>query len=128
MENTRQSGYCDICGRGYANIAQHRHTKKHQENAGKLQQVQDPDIKFVDDPETEPETVSADRIQIIDGVPKEEKSTVKEILDVAFSEQFMPISLSILTAIADRLNNKHNPEVDKTGKIYTQAGELIDDF
>jgi len=132
-------GYCDICKREYANIYQHKQTARHKELAENSNKTED-NIEIVNDqedtipeepedntPDKEPAT-AANTIQIIDGEPKKEKNTVEQIMEVAFSEQFAPITTSLLTALMERVTNQHNPQQKKGNVTYTQAGVEIEDF
>jgi hypothetical protein len=132
-------GYCEVCQKEYSNIYQHQQTKKHKDMEARVNNEQlgqtgiEEDsnvVRVEDEPEVQPqkEAETDTRIQIIDGEPKKEKSTIKEIMEVAFSEQFAPITMSLLNAAVERLQGTHNPERKKGNITYTQAGEEIEDF
>jgi hypothetical protein len=132
-------GYCEVCQKEYSNIYQHQQTKKHKdmevrvnnEQLGQTGIEEDSNVVRVEDePEVQPqkEAETDTKIQIIDGEPKKEKSTINEIMEVAFSEQFAPITMSLLNAAVERLQGTHNPERKKGNITYTQAGEEIEDF
>jgi hypothetical protein len=132
-------GYCEVCQKEYSNIYQHQQTKKHKDMEARVNNEQlgqtgiEEDsnvVRVEDEPEVQPqkEAETDTRIQIIDGEPKKEKSTINEIMEVAFSEQFAPITMSLLNAAVERLQGTHNPERKKGNITYTQAGEEIEDF
>jgi hypothetical protein len=136
---TVHKGYCEVCQREYSNIYQHYGTKKHKDMEAKVNNEQlgqtgiEEDsnvVRVEDEPEVQPqkEAETDTKIQIIDGEPKKEKSTINEIMEVAFSEQFAPITMSLLNAAVERLQGTHNPERKKGNITYTQAGEEIEDF
>jgi len=134
-------GYCEVCQKEYSNIYQHRQTKKHKdievrinnepEKANNIETDNDV-IKVedgsIDDEQNNNVSPEETKIQIIDEEPKKEKSTINEIMEVAFSEQFAPITMSLLNAVVERLQGTHNPERKKGNITYTQAGEEIEDF
>jgi hypothetical protein len=132
-------GYCEVCQKEYSNIYQHQQTKKHKDMEARVNNEQlgptgiEEDsnvVRVEDEPEVQPqkEAETDTKIQIIDGEPKKEKSTINEIMEVAFSEQFAPITMSLLNAAVERLQGTHNPERKKGNITYTQAGEEIEDF
>jgi len=136
-------GYCEVCQKEYSNIYQHQQTKKHKDMEARINNEPekannietDNDVIKVEDGSMDDEqnnNVSPEetdtKIQIIDGEPKKEKSTINEIMEVAFSEQFAPITMSLLNAAVERLQGTHNPERKKGNITYTQAGEEIEDF
>ena len=142
---TSQKGYCKVCQKEYANIYQHYGTKRHREMEARINNEHketdnietDNDVIKVEggsmgdeqDNTVSPKDTETDtRIQIIDGEPKKEKSTINEIMEVAFSEQFAPITMSLLNAVVERLQGTHNPERKKGNITYTQAGEEVEDF
>jgi preprotein translocase subunit SecD len=132
-------GYCEVCQKEYSNIYQHQQTKKQKDMEARVNNEQlgqtgiEEDsnvVRVEDEPEVQPqkEAETDTKIQIIDGEPKKEKSTINEIMEVAFSEQFAPITMSLLNAAVERLQGTHNPERKKGNITYTQAGEEIEDF
>ena len=138
---TSQKGYCKVCQKEYANIYQHYGTKRHREMEARINNEHketdnienDNDVIKVEGDKLDDKqdnTVSPEKtqIQIIDGEPKKEKSTINEIMEVAFSEQFAPITMSLLNAAVERLQGTHNPERKKGNITYTQAGEEVEDF
>lgn len=136
-------GYCEVCKKEYSNIYQHQQTKKHKdmverfnnepeeadniENDNDVIKIEDGSMGNEQDNTVSPKETDT-KIQIIDGEPKKEKSAINEIMEVAFSEQFAPITMSLINAAVDRLQGKHNPERKKGNITYTQAGEEIEDF
>ena len=66
-------------------------------------------------------------IKIIDGTVKESKSAIKEIVEIATSEQFMPITMSLLQGLAN-LANGHLNKQESRGMIKTQGGLEFEDF
>jgi hypothetical protein len=46
-------------------------------------------------------------------------------MDVAFSEQFAPITMSILDAIVKRVTNQHNPEQKEGKYVISVSGAKI---
>jgi hypothetical protein len=135
--------YCDVCGREYNNIHQHYKTKKHQNAMARVQKsdidhtdienneniITPEKIDVVEEEENEKleekEKTTTGTIQIIDGNTKPQKSTVQQIMDVAFSEQFAPITMSILDAIVKRVTNQHNPEQEEGKYVISVSGAKI---
>jgi hypothetical protein len=135
-------GYCEICQREYNNIHQHYKTKKHAnavaaiesgENSiennkniitpGTIDNIPIQEIKNDDDDigNKQPNT-----IQIIDSnTNKPQKSTVQEIMDIAFSEQFAPITMSLIDAVVKRATNQHNPEQEEGKYVISVSGAKI---
>ena len=137
-------GYCEVCGREYSNIHQHYKTKKHQNAVAEAEKsnVENTDsienneniitpekINGVEVQENENEEIpknTTGTIQIIDSnTNKPQKSTVQEIIDIAFSEQFAPITMSVLDAIVKRATNQHNPEQEEGKYVISVSGAKI---
>jgi hypothetical protein len=65
-------------------------------------------------------------IQIIDSnTGKKQPSGLDRLLDVVFSEQFAPITFSILDGIAKRLNGTANNEQSEGNFVTTVSGAVI---
>jgi hypothetical protein len=65
-------------------------------------------------------------IQIIDSnTGKKQPSGLDRLLDVVFSEQFAPITMSILDAIVKRVTNQHNPEQEEGKYVISVSGAKI---
>lgn len=135
--------FCELCGREYSNIHQHYKTKKHQNAAASAEKSDDSienneniitpekignilieEVKDDDDDDIGNKQPNA--IQIIDSnTNKQQKSTVQEIIDVAFSEHFAPITMSIIDAIVKRVTNQHNPEQEEGKYVISVSGAKI---
>lgn len=144
MSNNVQR-YCELCGRVYSNIHQHYKTKKHQNAAASAEKSDDDSTDSIENNENiitpekindvevqeneeieEIEKTTTGTIQIIDSnTNKPQKSTVQEIMDIAFSDQFAPITMSILDAILKRVTNQHNPEQEEGNLVTTVSGAVI---
>jgi hypothetical protein len=139
-------GYCEICNNEYANIYQHRQTQRHkdreslinesrgQEETKNISGIIEPENNTIEQEEEtnesqeeqirEPEQRST--IQIIDSnTNKPSKNIIEKALDIAFSEQYAPITVSILNGVAERFNNTHNPEQKAGNIIKTVSGAEI---
>jgi hypothetical protein len=46
-------------------------------------------------------------------------------MDIAFSEQFAPITMSIVDAIVKRATNQHNPEQEDGKYVISVSGAKI---
>lgn len=133
--------YCEICRREYNNIHQHYKTKKHANAVAAIENSEN-SIENNENIIT-PETIGDipieeiendddignkhhDTIQIIDSnTNKPQKSTIQEIMDIAFSEQFAPITMSILDAVVKRATNQHNPEQEDGKYVISVSGAKI---
>jgi hypothetical protein len=129
---TAQEGYCDVCQRHYANLWQHKQTDRHKQLAAEAEDNNnDDEVEYIevdnnnDDDKTETKSTT---VQIIEGTPEPQKSLAKELMDIALSEQFAPITFSILDAAVKRLQGTHNPEQKRGNITYNQAGQEIEDF
>jgi hypothetical protein len=136
-------GYCEVCGREYSNIHQHYKTKKHAnavaaiESGGNsienneniitpetIDNIPIEEIKNDDDDDIGNKQHNA--IQIIDSnTSKQQKSSIQEIMDIAFSEQFAPITMSILDGLVKRVTNQHNPEQEDGKYVISVSGAKI---
>lgn len=83
-------------------------------------------VEVEENEELEEKEKTTGTIQIIDSsTNKPQKSTVQQIMDVAFSEQFAPITMSILDAIVKRVTNQHNPEQEEGKYVLSVSGAKI---
>ena len=142
------SGYCDICERQYANIAEHRKSKKHLKKVKELEdekstvnnkQGQDTPPQAYEnqnssnqDAETGGEVENITReyaIQIIDSANEKseksvpEKSGAEKVADFFFSEQMAPITTSILEALALALQGRANNQTQQGNVVKTISGQ-----
>lgn len=127
--NGKNAGYCEICGQQYGNLNQHTKTKKHIANAKELAKPEAdvkedlPEVKE-DLPEVKNEVPEKYQIQIIGNESKKEKSGLDRLLDTAFSEQYAPITMSLLNNVAlilqSRLGAGTQPQ--QTGAIVELVG------
>lgn len=141
MSNNVQR-YCEICGREYNNIHQHYKTKKHQnamasaeksndDNTDSRENIITPekinDVEVQENEEIEEiEKTTTGTIQIIDSnTGKKQPSGLDRFLEIAFSEQFAPITLSIMDGIAKRLSGSANNEVEEGNLVKTVSGAVI---
>ena len=136
MTRNRNQGYCAVCDKEYANLYQHNRTQGHKERASKQEAKQDDTVTYI---ETDPSITTSNNsgvgnvvetehsIKIIDGTAKENKSVVKEIVEIATSEQFMPITMALLQGLAN-LANGHLNKQESAGMIKTQGGLEHEDF
>jgi hypothetical protein len=135
-------GYCEVCGREYSNIHQHYKTKKHanavaaiesgensienNENIITPETIDNIPIEEIKNDDDDIGNKQLNAIQIIDSnTNKPQKSTIKEIMDIAFSEQFAPVTMSILDAIVKRATNQHNPEQEDGKYVISVSGAKI---
>jgi hypothetical protein len=135
-------GYCEVCGREYNNIHQHYKTKKHvnavaaieskensienNENIITPETIDNIPIEEIKNDDDDIGNKQHNAIQIIDSnTNKPQKSSVQEIMDIAFSEQFAPITMSILDAIVKRTTNQHNPEQEEGKYVISVSGAKI---
>jgi hypothetical protein len=136
-------GYCEVCGREYSNIHQHYKTKKHANAVAAIESEENSienneniitpetidnipieEIKNDDDDDIGNKQHNA--IQIIDSnTSKQQKSSIQEIMDIAFSEQFAPITMSILDGLVKRVTNQHNPEQEDGKYVISVSGAKI---
>ena len=136
MTRNRNKGFCTVCDKEYANLYQHNRTQGHKERASK----QEMNINVVENDSSittsnnssmgnmdEAKDLTEHSIKIIDGTVKESKSVVKEIVEIATSEQFMPITISLLQGIANLVNGHLNKQ-ESSGMIRTQGGLEREDF
>ena len=140
MTRNRNKGFCTVCDREYANLYQHNRTRGHKERASKQESKQDDTIAYIENDSSittsnnssmgnmdETQNLTEHSIKIIDGTVKESKSIVKEIVEIATSEQFMPITLSLLQGLANLVNGHLNTQ-ESRGMIKTQGGLEREDF
>ena len=140
MTRNRNKGFCTVCDKEYANLYQHNRTQGHKERAGKQESKQDDTVTYIENDSSittsnnsgmgnmdETQNLTEHSIKIIDGTVKESKSVVKEIVEIATSEQFMPITLSLLQGLAN-LANGHLNKQESRGMIKTQGGQEFEDF
>ena len=140
MARNRNKGYCAVCDKEYANLYQHNRTEGHKRRASKQEAKQDDTVTYIenDSPITtsnnsgvgnvdETKVLNEHSIKIIDGTVKESKSVIKEIVEIATSEQFMPITMALLQGLAN-LANGHLNKQESSGMIKTQGGLEREDF
>jgi hypothetical protein len=135
-------GYCEVCHREYSNIHQHYKTKKHanavaaiesgensienNENIITPETIDNIPIEEIKNNEDDIGNKQHNTIQIIDSnTNKQQKSTIQEIMDIAFSEQFAPITMSILDGLVKRATNQHNPEQEDGKYVISVSGAKI---
>ena len=137
VKGAREPGFCDICNVGYKSRYHHERSKRHQSlSVEKEEKTKEMDINVIerDSPITTSNNSSVGNvvetehsIKIIDGTVKEHKSVVKEIVEIATSEQFMPITMSLLQGLANLANGYLNRQ-ESIGMIKTQGGLEHEDF
>lgn len=144
MTRNRNRGYCAVCDKEYSNLYQHNRTQGHKEraskHASKQESSQDGTVTYIETDSSitasnnssmgnmdEAKGITEHSIKIIDGTVKESKSAIKEIVEIATSEQFMPITLSLLQGLANLANGHLNKE-QASGMIKTQGGLEREDF
>lgn len=140
MTRNRNKGFCTVCDKEYANLYQHNRTQRHKQRASKQESKQDDTVTYIENDSSittsnnsgmgnmdETQNLTEHSIKIIDGTVKESKSVVKEIVEIATSEQFMPITLSLLQGLAN-LANGHLNKQESRGMIKTQGGQEYEDF
>lgn len=140
MTKNRNKGYCAVCDKEYSNLYQHNQTQMHKERAAKQESRQDDTVTYIEADSSittsnnssmgnmdEAKDLTEHSIKIIDGTAKEHKSAIKEIVEIATSEQFMPITLSLLQGLAN-LANGHLNKQESAGMLKTQGGLEIEDF
>lgn len=146
----RTKGYCEVCDREYYNIYQHRNSKKHKRNE-ELQKLKQPEnnsnensgngVEYIETPEIEQtnnevnevkeqeqkEVKPPESIQIIDSnTGKKEKSILDEILEKAFSEQFAPITMSLINNILTKATGGNLNNEEEEGQIVeTVSGAKV---
>jgi hypothetical protein len=135
-------GYCEVCGREYSNIHQHYKTKKHanavaaiesgensienNENIITPETIDNIPIEEIKNDDDDIGNKQHNAIQIIDSnTSKQQKSSIQEIMDIAFSEQFAPITMSILDGLVKRVTNQHNPEQEDGKYVISVSGAKI---
>lgn len=141
----KTAGHCDVCNKDVKDLWQHNKGKKHLKMLEKAKSPEVPPedttgmgegVSIVEGPTTpsevtqtpteEPQNKTIAGIQIIDGnTGKPEKSTVDNILEVAFSEQFAPITTALLGAIVSKLA-PHNEEQVGPGQFIAEDGMTYD--
>lgn len=140
MTRNRNKGFCTVCDKEYSNLYQHNRTQGHKERASKQESKQDDTVTYIEtdssittsnnssvDNMDEAKDLTEHSIKIIDGTVKESKSVIKELVEIATSEQFMPITLSLLQGLAN-LANGHLNKQESSGMIRTQGGLEREDF
>ena len=137
-------GFCTVCDKEYANLYQHNRTRRHKERASKQESKQeskqDDTVTYIENDSSittsnnsgvgnmdEAQNLTEHSIKIIDGTVKESKSAIKEIVEIATSEQFMPITMALLQGLAN-LANGHLNKQESSGMIKTQGGLEREDF
>lgn len=58
--------------------------------------------------------------------PENKPGGIDRLLDIAFSEQFAPLTITILNGIAERLTPNQNNDVVKPGQFRTENGDIVD--
>lgn len=142
-------GICEICNREYANLYQHKQSARYKKALGteqtpKKEKKEKKELKSlgvvtVDKTITEPiepvkqvteptktiepaSTIAG--IQIIDGnTAKKQLSTLDTILEKAFSEQYLPLTTSIIGALTAKLAPTNTESHE--GMIQTELGEWV---
>ena len=140
MTKNRNKGFCTVCDKEYSNLYQHNRTRKHKERASKQESKQDGTVTYIETDSSittsnnssmgnmdEAKDLTEHSIKIIDGTVKESKSVVKEIVEIATSEQFLPITMALLQGLAN-LANGHLNKQESRGLIKTQGGQEFEDF
>ena len=144
MTRNRNKGFCTVCDKEYANLYQHNRTRGHKERASKQaskqESKQDGTLTYIETDSSittsnnssmvnmdETPNLTEHSIKIIDGTVKEQKSAIKEIVEIATSEQFMPITMALLQGLAN-LANGHLNKQESSGMIKTQGGLEREDF
>ena len=140
MSRNRNKGFCTVCDKEYSNLYQHNRTQRHKERASKQEAKQDDTTIYIETDSSittsnnssmgnmgEAKVLTEHSIKIIDGTVKESKSAIKEIVEIATSEQFMPITMSLLQGLAN-LANGHLNKQESRGMIKTQGGLEFEDF
>jgi hypothetical protein len=140
MTKNRNIGYCAVCDKEYSNIYQHNRTQRHKRLSEREQKKEEMNINVIEDNPSittsnnsgvgsmdEAKVLNEHSIKIIDGTVKESKSAIKEIVEIATSEQFMPITMALLQGLAN-LANGHLNKQESAGMIKTQGGLEREDF
>lgn len=139
MTKNRNKGFCVVCDKEYSNLYQHNQTQRHKERVSK-QETKHDTVTYIENDSSittsnnssvgnmdEAKVLNEHSIKIIDGTVKESKSAIKEIVEIATSEQFMPITLSLLQGLANLANGHLNRE-ESRGMVKTQGGLEHEDF
>ena len=140
MTRNRNKGFCTVCDKEYVNLYQHKRTQGHKERASKLESKQIDTVTYIENDSSittsnnssmgnmdEAKDLTEHSIKIIDGTVKEGKSTIREIVEIATSEQFMPVTMALLQGLAN-LANGHLNKHESSGMIKTQGGLEYEDF
>ena len=141
MTGNRNKGFCTVCDKEYSNLYQHNRTQRHKRLSAKEGQItKEMNINVVENDSSittsnnssmgdmdEAKDLTEHSIKIIDGTVKESKSVVKEIVEIATSERFMPITMALLQGLAN-LANGHLNKQESRGMIKTQGGQEFEDF
>ena len=144
MTRNRNRGFCTVCDKEYGNLYQHNRTQKHKERASKLESKQeskqDDTVSYIETDSSittsnnssmgnmdEAKDLTEHSIKIIDGTVKESKSAIREIVEIATSEQFMPVTMALLQGLANLVNGHLNKQ-ESSGMIKTQGGLEREDF
>ena len=134
-----QAGYCETCKKEYANLWEHKRTKKHlakidkvgiEHESTEIEDISEESGVYVNSVRDDNRIDGADKtiagIQIIDNnTIQPVKSSVDKIGEFLFSEQMMPVTTTILSALADRLNNTHNTDQEAGAIVETVGGGKI---
>ena len=141
LKGNKEPGFCDICNVNYKSRYHHERSNRHKLlSATREKTTEEMNINDIENDSSittsnnsgvdymaEAKELTEHSIKIIDGTVKESKSVVKEIFEIATSEQFMPITLSILQGLAN-LANGHLNKQESSGMIRTQGGLEYEDF
>ena len=140
LNGNKEPGFCDICNVEYKSRYHHERGKRHKERASKQESKQDDTATYIETDSSittsnnssmgnmdEAKDLTEHSIKIIDGTVKESKSVVKEIVEIATSEQFLPITMALLQGLAN-LANGHLNKQESRGMIKTQGGQEFEDF
>ena len=136
LKGAKQAGFCDICNVEYKSRYHHERSKRHQKLSITKEETEEMNINVIEDDSNITTSNNSGvgnvgetehSIKIIDGTVKESKSVIKEIVEIATSEQFMPVTMALLQGLANLVNGHLNTQ-ESRGMIRTQGGLEREDF